>query len=204
LIISAIERQKTNQHRYNIYVDGEYFCALDIITVVKNHLKAGMEVEDDFLEILKGTDKTQKARDKALNYLSYSQHSKQSLTKKLKKAGFEDHYIDHAVHNLEKTGLVDDKKHALNLCDYYYKKKFYGKNRVVLELIKKGIDNDMAKQAAEDSCPDDFYDSILRLIDKKCRNKISLEKKDKESLIRFLLNYGHEFTDIKKVLNQRF
>lgn len=203
MIISAIEKQK-NEQRFNIFVDGEFFCGLEVITVLKNHLKVGMEIDQAFLLMLKDKDNGHRAKDKALDYLGYSQHSKQNLTKKLKRAGFEDVYIEDAIENLEQSGLINDEKHAKNLCEYYYQKKLYGKNRVVMELIKKGIDNNLAKQASEDKCPDDFNESILKLIDKKCKNKTMLENKEKDSLVRFLINYGHEYSDIKMALSQRF
>ena len=50
--ITEIKAQVKTPTRCNIYLDGAYYCALELETVMKNRLKAGVNIEEEELDRL--------------------------------------------------------------------------------------------------------------------------------------------------------
>ena len=165
--ITKLEPQKANAKRYNVFVDEKFLMGINESVLVRFRLKSGMEVDGVFLEELKKTEGISKAKHKALDYLSYADHSKERLQQKLKKAGFDELEIGPTLDALEQSGLLNDEQYARKLCRYCYDKKLYGKNRALMELKNKGIERSLANEVAGQECPDDFLEKICILLQKK-------------------------------------
>ena len=47
--ITALKEQVKNKKRVSVYLDGEFYCCLDLITVMKYRLKVGEFIEESRL-----------------------------------------------------------------------------------------------------------------------------------------------------------
>ena len=70
--ITAIEPQKTSKKRYNLFLDGEFYCGITDQTVVFAGLKVGKTITSQELENILNSMEVQIAFDKTLNLLSHS------------------------------------------------------------------------------------------------------------------------------------
>lgn len=69
-MITAIEAQKRNKDKVNLYLDGEFACSLTAESVVRARLKIGQELSEEKLREILATSETELAFKKALDYIS--------------------------------------------------------------------------------------------------------------------------------------
>lgn len=167
--ITKIEAQK-NKKRVNIYVDGEYFISMDASLVYKFRVKIGEEIDSEKIRKFVYEDDFEKAKNKALNSISRSFQSEKRIREKLSR-DYHPEIVDRVVEFAKKYSLIDDSTLGELLVSSGQNSKRIGKNRIVQELYKKGIDRKYT---------DDLIDSIDE--DKELENARYLAKKRLERL----------------------
>ena len=70
--ITDIKEQVKNKKRVSVYLDGEYYCGLDLVTAVKNRLKVGQLIEEATLVQIQYDSEMQACFDRALTFISDS------------------------------------------------------------------------------------------------------------------------------------
>ncbi len=148
-IITEISAQQNNKNRCNLYLDGEFFCGLQLFTVMKNRLKVGQKLSEDKLREMVVESETEVAMEKALNYVSKSMHTKSQVVKYLKGKKFLPECIDVVMAKLESYGYISDSSYAKS---YIEQKKFSkGKRALAFELKMKGVDSETIDKALEEA-----------------------------------------------------
>lgn len=115
------------------------------------------------------------ALDYALKLLGFRARTKQEIRQKLiaKKYPVED--IDDVLVRLEKAQLLDDVKFAAN----YVRDKLMisrrGPRRIYFELIKHGVDREVADQATKAIAKDDETTTATELLAARARQWITLD-----------------------------
>ncbi len=165
LKITAIEYQKKNKNRVNIYSDGEYFISLHIDLIYKHRISVGDEIEEDQLTKIIKDDDFERAKIKALNSISRTSKSEKKIREKLAEE-FDEEIIDRVVDLLKKYEYLDDEKFAQQIVNNDLNFKKIGKNRIKQNLYSKGIQR-------ED------IESVISTVDKdvEIENAIILAKK---------------------------
>ena len=148
--ISAIEPQKHHLERMNVYVDGEFRLALAHEVVLRAGLRTGDEVSEARLAELAAEDQLWKARDSALNLLSFRARTGSELRRRLREKGFPDEVVERCVEDLAERGLVDDSAFAETFVRDRVRLRPSGARRLVQELRVKGVDADTAGEAIEE------------------------------------------------------
>ena len=93
------------------------------------------------------------ARLYALRALAQRRLTEAQLWAKLKRKGFADEEIHQAVASCKRDGYLDDKLFAELFIEQ--KRKAIGNTRLVGELVKRGIDRDVAAQAVQRASVDE-------------------------------------------------
>ena len=143
-------------------------------------------------------DKTidyQKAKDKALSYLSFRAHSKKEIKEKLLRYGATEDIICDVVDFLEEYKLINEEDFALMYAKDLKNLKRYGERRIKMELSKKGISPEIIENTLLEL--GDYDDSLLYELIKK-RLKGDFDKKNKDRVIRYFITKGYELDEIKK------
>ena len=117
--ITAIIAQKKDAKRCNIYLDGAYFCGMELITVISNRLKVGMQIEESALENMQAESETQRATDKAFNYIGGSLKTEKQLRTYLSGKGYMPAVVDNVVEKIKGYGYIDDKEYAAAYVESY-------------------------------------------------------------------------------------
>ncbi|MHB1323123.1 MAG: regulatory protein RecX [Coriobacteriia bacterium] len=93
------------------------------------------------------------ARERALRLLAARERSAHELQARLVDDGFEIAIAAQTVEALERAALVDDSRlaeaHARTLVVH----RGFGRNRVLRELARRGVDESLARQAVDDLAP---------------------------------------------------
>lgn len=188
-IITSITKQKKGD-RVNIFLDGEFFCGLDMVTMMKNSLKEGMDIDEEELSAIQIESERQKAMDKAFEYAIKYFKPERKVREHLKEKGYVKELIDEIMHKLKDYGYVDDRKYAMEYVSINAERK--GKNRIKADLMNAGISERYIDEALEEL--DSQYEACLRFAE---RYASSHKPVDRNKLFRHLYSKGFSFDDIK-------
>jgi len=142
-----------------------------------------------------------KALDSGLRLLAYRDHSKQELTRKLReRAGAE--LAEAAVERIAEMGLLDDRRYAARLAGELSERKGYAPRRVVQELIRRGVDLDIAREAAEElPALLEPREKIQELLETRFARQLGGGgEKERKRTIDALLRLGYTYGDIRAAL----
>lgn len=182
-----------------LYIDGEFALKLDTETLLSHRVDVGAEIDDDKLHELIESSNTKRAKDKALWFISYRDHSKRELIDKVSRHSSKDAAIK-AVERLEQLGLINDENFASRYAQELIFTKRMSKSGAVRKLVEKGINKDLAKEVV-DNIDCDINENICAVIDKKYVKYLS-DEKGRRKAYNGLLRLGYSHSDIKHALSQ--
>ncbi len=147
--ITALVAQKKKPDRVNVYLDGKFAFGLAVIEAVR--LKRGQVLTEADIERLQAADDVEKAREKALQFLSSRPRSEWEVRQNLLKAGYEATTIDRVLDRLRGVALVDDAAFVRYWIDN--RAQFRPKGKVALrqELRRKGVDREVIDAVLKES-----------------------------------------------------
>lgn len=189
--VTELKRQKKNESRINIYLDGEYFVSADEVAVHKAGLKKGNEVDAQMLSQMLLADDMQRSFDLSLKFLSYRLRSKKEINVYLSEKGFDKNTIDDTIEKLLSYGYLND----LAFAQMYVRsqKCRYGIRKIEHNLKEFGISDEILQEL---DLSDD-KEELLKLA-KKYRN--SHKNSDDKKLASYLLSKGFEWDSVKQIL----
>lgn len=190
--------KETKAGRVALSVDGAYTASLDLLTVGEYGLCVGDEVDEEKLREILALSDTRRAKSRAIELLSYRDHSSAELKKKLLRHATEED-ADAAVERMEELGMVNDRDFALRYGRELSEVKLYGEKRVKAELQKKGLSPEDVEAALEE-VPDQ-RELIARLLAGKL-SRYTTDPEDRNKLINRLLTRGFSWEDIRTVLRE--
>lgn len=144
-VITEISAQKNNSERCNIYVDGVFYCALRLETVMIYRLKAGMEAETSFLDGIQFENEKAQALDKALTHISGSMKTEREIRLFLERKGYTEPVAEYCVGKMKEYGYIDDAAYCRMYTESCRGKK--GVRLIRSELKAKGADPEAAEAA---------------------------------------------------------
>jgi len=92
----------------------------------------------------------EKALDKAFGFLERRDRTEHEVCEKLKAAGFSEETTDAVLRKLEDLGYIDDRAYAERYLESLVRKG-RGSLRITAEMRKKGLPEDICRNAIEDS-----------------------------------------------------
>lgn len=190
--ISNITLQKNNS-RANVFLDGEFVCGLNTLTLVKNGLKQGTEITKEKLMKIYNESEIESAYEKAISLLSRQKYTQKAITDKLKAKGYETDVIDIVINKLKEYGYISDTAFATSFVNCNNSKS---KRMLEINLLQKGISREVIKQVIDEN-------TTLESEREKCTVATNKYMKNKEindvtikKLKAHLLYKGFSFEDI--------
>ncbi|ROL61904.1 hypothetical protein D9V86_03415 [Bacteroidetes/Chlorobi group bacterium ChocPot_Mid] len=188
----------------DIFVNGELWITTSSDLVLKYKLSKGILLNSTLESILTKEHRNYEVKQTAYNFAAFKPRTEKQVREKLNMKGFSKDEQEKAILFLREFRLLDDEKYAFTFSKEYLNRKNVGKSRLVDELIKRGIEKDLAKKAADTSYDDlSSNDVVLRTALKKMKVMSNLSKKEKKNkLIAYLRRQGFEWDSIKFVLQE--
>ena len=198
MVVTAVEPRRKSFSA--LYIDGEFAMKLDTETLLANHIRAGVEIDDEDLHNLVIESNNKRAKEKALWLISYRDHSEKELVDKIKRDYSEESALA-AVAKLKDLGLVNDENYARR----YYKELTLGSKHLSprgakYKLMEKGIDRNLIDIIMEETEVDQ-REQIRIIIEKKYKN-FTTDEKYKRRAISGLQRKGFSWDDIKSVMSE--
>lgn len=145
--ITAIQVQKNNPNRVNIYLDGEFAFGLARITAA--WLQTGQSLDEDKIAKLLEEDARERALAQALLYLGYRARSEAEIRQNLRKHDIPEPVIEATLDRLRRDGFANDNQFAHAWVENRNTFRPRGRRLLALELRQKGLAEDAIQTALE-------------------------------------------------------
>lgn len=189
--------RKNKKHLTDIFVDGEFFTSIDTYIFGLTGLKIGDDIKKEELDSLIEKSNDHRSYNKAIYLLGFRDYSCKELKDKLK-LEYPEESIEKTIEKLKRLNFLDDDRFAQKYVKALIFEKHFSKKRAEFELIKKGIDKELASNIVEDVDVDE-REQIKFLISHKYKNAYK-DEKIKRRAMAFLQRYGYSFSDVASVL----
>jgi regulatory protein len=202
--ITNLEKQKRAKGRYNIFVDGEFFCGLYEDTILKFDVHVNESVDEKELEKIREFDEFVYGKNAAYHYLSYRIRTISEIRKKLKEKKISEGSIQKVLELLETQKLTNDSEFARALIADQLKKKPVGKKILRQKLFEKGVPKKISDEVLENELTEEYEKELagesFRKYLPKLRGRQYMEKKRKA--FDFMARSGFDFEIINEILNR--
>ena len=197
-IITALEMQKKNRERVNVYVDGEYAFGLSLAEAL--HLKRGQYLSEDLIAELKSQDDREKAYNQALSYLEYRPRSQAEVERYLVGKKLDEAVVRDVVERLTRAGLLDDAGFARFWVENRQQFRPRGRMALRYELRIKGLNEETISTALGDV---DEEESAYHLARAQAQKKPNLAPQElRRKLGQYLARRGFSFSVIDAVFHR--
>lgn len=200
LTITGITREK---RKYIIDCGGELTVTLDADTFDLADLEVGDEVDEELLRELASRSAYKAARNKALYAIGRRELCRGGLIQLLTRGdGGCDHEIAAQVADeMEQLGFINDTRYAGMLADYLYREKHFGHRRVVMEMVNKGLDRELADTVAGQYRPDPA-EALDTLLEGRLGRELDSPAGVRRAMNN-LLRYGYYPGEIRAAIERR-
>jgi regulatory protein len=145
--ITALRPQRRHPGRANLHVDDAFCCGVAWELVHEHGLHIGDEVTDALLERLRAADEGWKAKQAALSLLAARARARGELADRLRRKGFAEAAVAHALAEVERLGLIDDRAFAEAWVRDRLRARPRGTRALLAELAGRGVAPDTAREA---------------------------------------------------------
>lgn len=196
--ITAIQVQKNNPNRVNVYLDGEF--AFGLARIVAAWLQVGQVLGEEKIAELQAEDSRERAMQQALLFLSYRARSENEIRKNLSKHEIPDAVIEETLERLRREGFADDKKFASAWVENRSTFRPRGRRALALELRQKGIDDPTIESALEGI--DD--EALAYEAGQKKARKLRVQEwaEFRKKMSEFLARRGFSYSDIAPIVKR--
>ncbi|MGJ3240380.1 MAG: regulatory protein RecX [Anaerolineae bacterium] len=197
--VTALEWQKNNKDRVNVYLDEEFAFGLNVMDAMQ--LKKGQELDEMTVIELQHKDAIVKAIDAAVNLLSYRPRSTEEIRRKLSQKGYEEPVIDVAIERMTARNYLDDEAFARFWIESRNRGKPRGKRALRYELRNKGISDTIIRRLLDDMVDEQSgaYQAAQKRI---ARLRGATEYEFKQKIGAFLQRRGFNYDAINQALEQ--
>lgn len=196
--ITALELQKRNRQRINVYLDGEFKFGL--ARIVAAWLQVGQELSEEKIELLLAQDNEEVAYQRALKFLDYRPRSEFELRRNLRKHKINDEVQDIVIRRLHENSLLDDERFASLWVENRCELRPRGKRLLQYELKQRGITEEIIQNTLETI---DEEHLAYRAAKKQARKYESLEWNTfRKKMYGFLSRRGFGYATSSEVIDR--
>jgi regulatory protein len=211
VIITEISPQKNKQDRYNLFVDEEFFCGISSLTLAKENLYKGLEIDNERLEKILFLELENRIFERTAQNITNHPKTEFQVRRYIKDIFFKkkgswfskdldinkEKLEEKIISRLTKYGFINDQAYAKAFVESRIKNKPRGKRVLINELRKKGISKDIAENICN-SLVEDEEDLLQKVYAKRYKNeKFSIKDTKK---IQYLQRKGFSWDLIKKLI----
>ncbi len=196
--ITALQFQKRNKHRVNVYIDGQF--AFGLAAIEAAHLRVGQMLSDADIARLQMQDEVERAYERALNFLSYRPRSEAEVRRNLRRKNVGDEIVGAAVERLKRAGLLNDQEFARYWVENRTQFNPRGARALRHELREKGVAAPIIDETLMDF---DEEPAARKAAETGARRLAHLEANDfRRKLGAYLARRGFSYTVIEPLVEE--
>lgn len=199
-ILREIALQKRNKNRYNLSDDDGFLTSLSVETVLRHHLKEGMELSEELLEQMKREDTVKYAKELAVAYIAYTPRTRRQLEQQLAKKGIDVQSVAEAVATMEKYSYLDDAAYVREFARSYGKR--LGAGAIRQKLLERGVERSVIEENLELDAQSQR--AAAEALAEKLRRKYAADsaQKRRQKMYAALTRRGFSYDDIRAVVER--
>ncbi len=148
-IITALTAQKKNKNRVNLFIDGEFYCGLELLTVMSSRLSVGEEIEESVLKEIIELSENSTAFEKAVYFTNIRMRSEHEMRLYLGQKGYTEDTIDTTIEKLKNYLYIDDERFARLYIDCHINS--WGKKKLSYQLTNQlKVDGEIVSQLLQE------------------------------------------------------
>lgn len=200
MIIENIEySDKYNLIRLTISNEKFY---VDYNLYYENTFEINKEIDFPTYKLILANDEFNRAKNYALNKISYSQKSTYEIRQKLKEQKFSEDVIEKIIAYLDSYGFLDDESYVKAYIRDKDEISNWSRGKIRFMLKRKHIDDNLIEDYIYMISDEREAEKARFFADKKIKNDFSYENRAK--VFRHLASKGFDVDIINQVLNERF
>ena len=189
---------------FEVVFEDETKLLLNYNIFEKYKVSVDMDFSENEIQEMKYFSDIERAKSRAINYISGKLKTKYEVRLKLKEKDFTEDIIDEVINILEKEEYLNDRLYCEVFIEDKKQLNGYGKNKIKSLLIQKGISKSVFEDFLDEFEYEEEFDNALKMGIKKL-NLLSNEEdvfKKKQKLINYLAYRGFSFDVINDVLRE--
>lgn len=199
--LTSIALQKGDRHRFNLFLDGEFFAGVSESVLVRLGLYKGMELTEDLKAKILDQEKDAQLKSTALRYLEHRLRTEKEVTDRLKEESEEEERIQRIVHQLKAMGYINDLTYAKSYVRSQMRLQKSGPRVIAQQLKRLGVSEEYIVEAKTDYPIEEQEANARMLAEKLARSKRKdsnrhIVQKIKEHLVK----KGFSSSVIEKIL----
>ena len=199
-VITKITRQKNNEERYNIFLDGQYAFPVDEAVLIKFELTKDKVLTAEEIGEINYEDEIRKAFNRALHFLSFRMRSEHEVKEKLKD-DFGDAVIAEAIVKLKDYGFLNDEAFATAFLNTKKNTAKQGPRAIAQELKRKGVSDQTREAVLDEFSYEEQLTIASQLAEKVARSEQSKTPAQVKQKIRDnLMRKGYSFDIITEAI----
>jgi regulatory protein len=202
-VVTQILQQKRAPNRRSVHLDGQFAFGCNVNVVAKFRLREGLVVTNEQIEqILRGEVK-QECFDRAMRALQNRLHSRAELYRKLMRREYGEQTVNAVLDDLARLGYINDEQFAKTKALLAAQHKHHGRRRAMMELLKAGVNGEVAERALGDVYnASDSLAVARQLAEKKAKSLARLDPMvARRRLAGMLQRRGFDYETIKPVID---
>lgn len=197
-VITALQAQKNNPQRVNIFINDEF--AFGLARIVAAWLQVGQELSEAQIAMLLAKDQEEKALQRALNLLSYRARSEAEIRSNLRKHKIPEEAIATTINRLRANGLLNDQEFAQTWIENRAAFRPRSKLALRMELKNKDIPEHLIEAALSSV---NEAEEAQKAAQKKARQLRTAEEQEfKHKLLGYLSRRGFDYQTSLPIVQQ--
>ena len=186
-----------NKRKCKVFLEEGFAFVLYRSEVEQYHIEEGAELSRQVYERIEEEILLPRAREKALDFLSFQGRTRLQMKQKLKQEGYPENVIEKVMEFLKEYRFVDDVAYAKNYVSLNSGRKSCRQMKEELRL--KGVCQEEIMQVLEEGEVDEEA-SALALMKKRLKGCRQLSREEKTRQSAYLARKGYSYDTIHRVM----
>ena len=196
--VTALEVQKRNKDRVNVYLDGEFAFGLGLLEAAQ--LRKGQRLSEAEIAALTSQDSVQQAYERAVRFLGVRPRSIAEVRRNLTEKETAPAMIDEVITRLEAHGYVDDLAFAQFWISNRQQFRPRSSRALRFELREKGVPNNILDEVLAQF---DGIEAAYQAARDKARRYSNLDARAfREKIGAFLARRGFDYATVREVTDR--
>jgi len=137
-----------------------------------------------------------------LRFFSFRDRTEKEAREKLRNKGIDEKTVEEAISWLKGEGLLNDAVFARQWVEG--RKERYGRSRLYRELLRKGVEPEIAREAVADIPDEEEWERAIELGRRRLASMPQRDPHGREKIASFLLRRGFSWEIVERVLRFLF
>ena len=140
-------------------------------------------------------------RNYALRLITHKDRTEKEMREKLRQKGYDENIIEDELAFLKDYGYINDEEYARRFINDAQNLKKWGKIRIARELLRRGIEREIADIAIENAFVEDGGERVKEQLEIRFKDSDFSNIKERTRIFNYFLRRGYTAEEIRGAMN---